>query len=477
MDLETRGTDLAKQTRILIASGDRGMRQQLAAIVAAMPADVSVAETGVQVVHLAQIAQPHIVVTDLPLPDMAMIDLLARLKEQAPDAQVIVLRSRANVSEAVDAMRAGAYTLIELPVERDPLLTTLRKALEEFRLRSGGARLGQRTTLPAIVGRAPALDTLLDTVQRVAPSDANCLIVGENGTGKELVADAIHASSGRAGGPFVKINCAAIPGELLESELFGHKKGAFTGAIADREGLFGRANGGSLFLDEIAEMAFHLQAKLLRVLQEREFRPIGSGAIVPLDVRLICATNAHIDRAINERRLREDLLFRINTVTLQVPPLRERMDDLPLLCSHYLDKFMRQYQRDLQGFSAATMLALSRYHWPGNVRELQNVIEQAVLLTRTGEIDLSALPQSLRHHTHTPPPKPYAPMTLVQIERRAILEALRRANWKKEEAAMILGLHPATLEGKMQKYSIEDPYRRRRRGQPTNRKDASHLGT
>jgi DNA-binding NtrC family response regulator len=467
---------VSRQTRILIASGDPDMQQRLSATAAAMPAGPSVAGTAAHAVHLAETAQPHIVVVDLPLPDMGMIELLTRLTEQAPGAQVIVLRKRANVSEAVDAMRAGAYTLIELPVERDALLATLRKALQESRLRSGG-RLDQRRRPSAIVGRAPALDTLLDTVQRVAPSDANCLIVGENGTGKELVADAIHASSGRAGGPFVKINCAAIPEELLESELFGHKKGAFTGADADREGLFGRANGGSLFLDEVAEMAFHLQAKLLRVLQEREFRPIGSGTTVPLDVRLICATNAHIDRAINERRLREDLLFRINTVTLQVPPLRERMDDLPLLCSHYLEKFVQQYQRDLQGFSRAAMLALERYHWPGNIRELQNVIEQAVLLTRAGEIELSALPQSLRCPIHTPPPKPHGLMTLVQIEQRAILEALERANWKKEEAAIALGLHPATLEGKMQKYSIEDPYRRRRRVLPANGADASHLGT
>jgi DNA-binding NtrC family response regulator len=476
--VETReGLTVSSRTRILIASGDPGMLQRLSAIVAAMAADARVAGTGAQAVHIAQTAQPHIVVTDLPLPDMAMIDLLVRLREQTPGAQVIVLRKRANVSEAVDAMRAGAYTLIELPVERDALLATLRKALEESRLRPGVGRLEQRTTLPAIVGRAPALDTLLDTVQRVAPSDANCLIVGENGTGKELVADAIHASSGRAGGPFVKINCAAIPEELLESELFGHKKGAFTGAVADREGLFGRANGGSLFLDEVAEMAFHLQAKLLRVLQEREFRPIGSSTTVPMDVRLICATNAQIDSAINERRLREDLLFRINTVTLQVPPLRERMDDLPLLCSHYLEKFVRQYQRDLKGFSGAAMRALSRYHWPGNVRELQNVIEQAVLLTRTGEIELSALPERLRCPIHTPPARPHSLMTLVQIEHRAILQALERASWKKEEAAMALGLHPATLEGKMQKYSIEDPYRRRRRGAAAKRGDASHLGT
>jgi DNA-binding NtrC family response regulator len=468
---------VSKQTRILIASGDPRTMQRLAAIVAAVPGEVNVAETGAMAVRLAQTAQPDIVLTDVPLPDMAMIELLARLKDHAPDAQVIILRNRASVSEAVDAMRAGAYTLLELPVEPDALLATLRTALQEPCLRSGADQLEQRTALPAIIGRGPAMDTLLDTVQRVAPSDANCLIVGENGTGKELVADAIHASSDRAGGPFIKINCAAIPEELLESELFGHKKGAFTGADADREGLFGRANGGSLFLDEIAEMAFHLQAKLLRVLQEREFRPIGSGMTVPLDVRLICATNAHIDRAINERRLREDLLFRINTVTFDVPPLRKRIDDLPLLCSHFLEKFMRQYERDLQGFSAMAMLALTRYHWPGNVRELQNVIEQAVVLTRTGKIELQALPQSLRRPINASPPKPEALRTLAQIEHRAIREALERANWKKEEAATALGLHPATLDGKMLKHSIEDPYRRKRRGQPTKRAGASHLGT
>jgi DNA-binding NtrC family response regulator len=468
---------VSRQIRILIASGDPRVLERLEELMAGLPADASVAGTGAMAVELAQTAQPQVVVTALPLPDMTMIELLARLKKDAPRTQVIVLRNQANVSDAVDAMRAGAYTFLELPVERDALMVTLRKALQEARLRLGDGRLERRTELPAIVGRAPALDTLLDTVQRVGPSDANCLIVGENGTGKELVADAIHASSSRAGGPFVKINCAAIPEELLESELFGHRKGAFTGADADREGLFGRANGGSLFLDEVAEMAFHLQAKLLRVLQEREFRPIGSGTMVPLDVRLICATNAHIDRAIDERRLREDLLFRINTITLQVPPLRERMDDLPLLCSHYLEKFMRQYQRDLQGFSEEAMHAMSRYHWPGNVRELQNVIEQAVLLTRMGKIQLSTLSENVRRPIIPPPAKAYGLKTLVEIEHRAILDALERANWKKEAAAIALGVNPATLEGKMQKYAIEDPYRRRRRGLPTNPVDASPLGT
>ena len=467
------------ETRILIASGDSAIRQRLDAIVVATPADPSVAATGGMAVHVALKTQPHVVVVDLPLPDMSMIELLERVGQHVPGAQIVILASGASVAEAVDAMRAGAYTLLEQPVDRDALLATLRKALQDYHLRSEPDRPERRAPGPlsTIVGKGCGLRTLLDTVQRVAPSDANCLIVGENGTGKELIADAIHARSGRAGGPFVKINCAAIPEELLESEWFGHRKGAFTGAVADREGLFGVANGGTLFLDEIAEMAYHLQAKLLRVLQEREFLPVGSNTPVPLNARLICATNAHIEKAVDERRLRKDLLFRVNTVTLQVPPLRERMDDFPSLCSHFLDTFRRRYQRDIRGFSAEAMLALTQYRWPGNVRELENVLEQAVLLTRTGEIELPALPEKLRGPIDKPPVKISKLMTLVQIEHRAILDALERANWRKEEAAASLGLHLATLDGKMLKHAIEDPYRRRRRRLSAERIDASPLGT
>jgi DNA-binding NtrC family response regulator len=454
---------LSRELRILIASGDPVMLERLGTTVAEFrTAHVRVTKMNTLAGGLVGNEPPQIVFTDLP-PDMSAIDLLARLNVCLPHAKVILLANRGDVSEAVDAMRAGAFTCLEQPVDRHTLLMTLENAWREHPLRGDEGELARPTThsaaTAAIVGRARPLRRLLDTVRSVAPSDANCLIVGENGTGKELIADAIHASSARAQGPFVKINCAAIPEELFESELFGHTKGAFTGAVADREGWLSRANGGSLLLDEIAEIVPRMQVKLLRVLQDREFRPVGSLRTVPLDARLICATNVHIGEAVRGERLREDLLFRINTVTLQVPPLRERIDDLPLLCSHFLDKHARRYDRSLRGFSPAAMETLSRYHWPGNVRELENVIERAVLLTPAWAVELSVLPEQVQcpvatHRTTLPPLT-----TLAQIERSAVLEALTRARWNRMEAARNLGIQQATLYSKMRKYAIRNPYR------------------
>jgi transcriptional regulator with PAS, ATPase and Fis domain len=316
-----------------------------------------------------------------------------------------------------------------------------------------------QAALDAIIGRSRPLLAMLDMLESVAPSDANCLIVGENGTGKERVADALHALSPRVSAPFVKINCAAIPSELLESELFGHKRGSFTGAIAHRQGLFERANGGSLFLDEIAEMPPYLQAKLLRVLQEREFFPVGGSSPVLLDVRLICATNADVTKAVQDGRLRKDLLFRINTITLRVPPLRERIDDLPLLCAYFLDTFAARHDRALRRISASALAAMRRYHWPGNVRELEHVMERAVILSTSEELDLSALPDDIRSPRQlacTPPP---TLMRLDEIERRALLAALERANWNKQAAAAALGIQRPTLYSKMRKFAIKAPHR------------------
>jgi transcriptional regulator with PAS, ATPase and Fis domain len=308
-----------------------------------------------------------------------------------------------------------------------------------------------------IVGQSKKMKELFELVESVAASDANILIQGENGTGKELIANAIHYNSNRVKGPFIKINCAAIPKDLIESELFGYKKGAFTGANTDKVGLFEMAEVGSLLLDEIGEMPPYLQTKLLRVLQEREYRPIGSDRIVHVDFRLICATNIDLETALREGKLREDLYFRINTITLRVPPLRERSEDIPLLCNHFLAKFNQRYQKSVRAISPAAYHLLIRNRWAGNVRELENAIERAVLVCKTGEITPNDLPETIREEgspaqEFTIPPH----RTLAEIEKMAIVQTLQRTNWNKQEAAQILGLYRPTLYSKMKKHDIKD---------------------
>jgi transcriptional regulator with PAS, ATPase and Fis domain len=308
-----------------------------------------------------------------------------------------------------------------------------------------------------VIGKSKKMQELFELIESVAASEANILIQGENGTGKELIANAIHYNSKRSKGPFIKINCAAIPKDLIESELFGYKKGAFTGASIDKEGLFEMAEGGSLLLDEIGEMPSYLQTKLLRVLQEREYRPIGSDRIVHVDFRLVCATNIDLDAALREGRLREDLYFRINTITLRVPPLRERTEDIPLLCDHFLDKFRQRYSKNVKSLAPAVYHLLIRNRWSGNVRELENAIERAVLVAKGTEITVGDLPESLREETASaidfviPPHR-----TLAEIEKMAIMQTLQRTNWNKQEAAQILGLYRPTLYSKMKKHDIRD---------------------
>ena len=319
------------------------------------------------------------------------------------------------------------------------------------------AKLQGRYTLRNIIGSGKKMQELFDLVETVAASEANILIRGENGTGKELIANAIHYHSKRSKGPFIKINCAAIPKDLIESELFGYKKGAFTGATMDKEGLFEMAEGGSFLLDEIGEMPTYLQTKLLRVLQEREYRPIGSDRVVHVDFRLICATNVDLEAALRDGKLREDLYFRINTITLGVPPLREHPEDIPLLCDHFLETFRRRYQKDVQSLVPEVYYLLIRNRWPGNVRELENTIERAVLVAKGREITVGDLPESIRGDSTgstdfvVPPHR-----TLAEIEKMAILQTLQRTNWNKREAAQILGLYRATLYSKMKKHDIRD---------------------
>ncbi|HEX2442784.1 MAG TPA: sigma-54 dependent transcriptional regulator [Vicinamibacterales bacterium] len=456
-------TNGKRRQRVLAIDDEPAMIDWLKMVLEHEGFEVRTALVGTRAEEIFKSWKPDVVVTDLMLPDVDGVDLLRRFKQMYQETEVIVVTGHGSVQKAVEATKAGAFDFVEKPIkDADELLARLRRALELRTLRDENVELKRqlegRFQFGNIIGKSKKMHEVLDLVASVAGSDANILIQGENGTGKELIANALHYNSKRAKGPFIKINCAAIPKDLIESELFGYKKGSFTGAMTDKEGLFEMAEGGSLLLDEIGEMPSYLQTKLLRVLQEREYRPIGSDRIVRVDFRLICATNIDLDVALSEGKLREDLYFRINTITLRVPPLRERTEDIPLLWEYFRDKYNKRHQRNIKGITGDAMHALMRHRWPGNVRELENVIERGVLISKGNEIAPSDLPETLREENRTQTDFTIPPhRTLAEIEKMAIVQTLHRTNWNKQEAAQILGLYRPTLYSKMKKHAILDP--------------------
>src|SRR5512138_2278934 len=389
-----------RRRRVLAIDDEPAMTEWLKMVIEAEGYEVRTALIGTRGEEIFKQWRPDVVVTDLMLPDIDGVQLLRRLKEIDPWPEVIVISGQGTVARAVEAGQAGAFYFLEKPVSQDGLMDMIRKAIDRTQERAEHQQLKEQIrgqySFANIVGQSKKMKDLFELIESVAASDANILIQGENGTGKELIANAIHHNSNRVRGPFIKINCAAIPNELIESELFGYRKGAFTGATTDKVGLFEMAEGGSLLLDEIGEMPPYLQTKLLRVLQEREYRPIGSDRLIRVDFRLICDTNIDLENALREGRLREDLYFRINTITLKVPPLRERTEDIPLLCNHFLAKFNERYGRTVRAISPAAYHLLIRNRWSGNVRELENAIERAVLVCKTGDIQPTDLPESIR---------------------------------------------------------------------------------
>jgi DNA-binding NtrC family response regulator len=384
------------KTRVLIIDDDQSMIELAEFHLQAQGYETGRAETGEEGLKLVEGSHFEVILTDLQLPDLSGMEVVKRLKELSPESEIIMISGHASVSKAVEATKAGAFYFVEKPIEFDELMVLIEKAVERSQqaeeIKQLRGKLTSRASYYNIIGGSKAMQDIYEIIDSVAESDANILVIGESGTGKELIANAIHYKSLRAKKPFVKINCSALPKELIESELFGHTKGAFTGATIDKIGLISRADAGSLLLDEIGEMPVELQPKLLRVLQERVFYRLGSDKAQEASFRLISSTNRDPMEALNEGRLREDLYYRINTIEIRVPPLRERLEDIQHLAEHFLLEFAEKYHRPVCRISEESYQRLFEHSWPGNVRELQHAIERAMLLCKGEIIEVDALP-------------------------------------------------------------------------------------
>ncbi len=409
---------------------------------------------------LARRHRVHVVLTDLMMPGTSGIELLRAVKEISPDTEVVVMTAYGTVEAAVQAMREGAYDFIEKPLKRVTLVKSLRKAAERWLLLTENRTLKRELKLlqrREIVGNSHAMRRVLDIATQAAPSMATVLVLGESGTGKELIARFIHDQSARPTGPFVAVNCAAIPESILEAELFGHEKGAFTGAIARREGRFAKAAGGTLFLDEIAELSASVQVKLLRVLQEGEYEPVG-GDTQRADVRIVAATNRDLRTEVAAGRFREDLFYRLNVIAITAPPLRARREDIPLLVDHFLGVYCAKNGRARLEVSREVVQALMDYDWPGNVRELENAIERAVVLCRTSVLSEEDLPDVIAEASSPVPAVLSVPVgtSLDEVERRLIRETLRHTRGDKSLAAQLLGISTRTIYRKLDEVGWEE---------------------
>jgi two-component system response regulator HydG len=446
--------------KVLVVDDQKNMRATTAIVLRQAGHAVDEAEDGAAAVQRLQQETFDVVLTDLRMPSVDGMEVLRAAQRLTPETQVIVMTAYGTIESAVGAIREGAYDFLAKPFKEDELLLRVSKALEKRRLLGEvsllAGELRKRYGLEHVVGRSAAMRDVLDRVVRVAPSDATVLVTGESGTGKELVARAIHAASRRGDKPFVPVNCAAITETLLESELFGHARGAFTGAIRARRGLFEEANGGTLFIDEVGETAPGFQAKLLRALQEGEIRRVGESTAVQVDVRVIAATNQDLRRAISERRFREDLYYRLAVVPVRIPPLRERREDVPLLAAHFMQRY-NQRSGDGKFLTPEALACLLEHDWPGNVRELENAIEQAAALSPGREI--RAADVQLEPGRSGPTAADDAARTLAEAvedaERRAIEAALARCEGDLGRVARELGVSATTLWRKMKRLAIE----------------------
>jgi DNA-binding NtrC family response regulator len=460
------------QKRVLIVDDESSLRTALFRLLDRKGLSVITANRIEEAKALTQTDQTlDIALIDMNLPDGDGIELMGYVKSMHPNCQVIILTGHGTIETAIRATQSGAFHFMTKPFNMEELLSLVDKALahkqlqqENIQLRS---ELGKKYQFEQIVGSSEQIHAVLDLVGRVADSDATVMISGESGTGKELIAKAVHFNSPRVDNPFVAINCGAIPSELLESELFGHVKGAFTGAIANRVGRFEMADGGTIFLDEIGDLEPALQVKLLRVLQERTIEPVGAAKSTAVNVRVIAATNKNLETLVSQGRFREDLFYRLNVIPIVLPALRERKTDIPVLFSHFLEEFNRTRARKFSGISAAAMDCLVNYPWPGNIRELENLVERMTILKGGGHFEIDDLPAKYRSNTISPsqdktsfeiPDGGLDFNTAVdQFENQLILQALERTNWNRNQAAQLLHLNRTTLVEKIKKKGLRPP--------------------
>jgi DNA-binding NtrC family response regulator len=448
---------MARTGRILVVDDEVNARTALAELLRDEGYDVETAADAFKALGKYESFSPHVVVTDLKMPGMDGIELVKKIRASEDAAAVVVMTAFGAVSSAVEAMRAGAAEYLTKPLNFDELLVVLDKVFEQQELRRETRQLRQRVrdrVAPGnIVGASPPMQRVFEIVDQVAPSKATVLITGESGTGKELVANALHQRSTRASGPFVKLHCAALAESLLESELFGHEKGSFTGAMNRKDGRFQIADGGTLFLDEIGEISPAIQVKLLRFLQEHEFERVGGNQTIRVDVRVIAATNRDLADLVAKGKFREDLYYRLNVVALEMPPLRDRRTDIPGLAKFFLDRYAKENAKPIEGLMPDALERLASYDWPGNVRELENAIERAVVLCNTANIEVRHLPPSVQPRM-TPAGMPAIPgSTMADIERYAILETLKSTGGSTSRAAEILGISVRTIQYRLHQYN------------------------
>ena len=450
----------ARRQKVLVVDDEESITGALALVLGDGGYEVRAAGSAAEAGRLLLEGAPFdLVFTDLRLPDATGIELLDRIKSDAPDTQVILMTAHGSLDVTIEAIKHGAYYYVEKPFAPEQVLTLADRALRFGEMsrenRSLKRALSAGVEAFGITGRSPRMLQIVEVIRTAAPSDASVLIEGESGTGKELIAAAFHTQSNRASGPYIRINCAALPAELIESELFGYRKGAFTGADRDKRGLIEAAVGGTLLLDEIAEMPAHLQTKLLRVLQDRRLRRLGDEQEVAVDFRLVCSTNRDTAQMIADGTLRKDLFFRVSTIRVKVPPLRERPDDVAPLAERFLRIYAGKYGKPIRAISPAVLSHLARYEWPGNVRELESVVEHAVLFARDDELRLEDLPEHLHAaqsaHTRCIIP-PY--MTMEEIERDAIAQTLERTGGNVKKTAEILDYHRPTLYRKLKRFGL-----------------------
>jgi two-component system response regulator AtoC len=448
--------------RILIVDDDPLVPRTLRILLRKHGHDVDAAQNATEAFERLAAIPYDLVISDINMPGASGFDVLAHVKEEHPAAEVILVTGYGTIDNAVRGMREGAFDYVTKPVLDDEMVLVVDRALEASRLRSENADLRARLANvqggggDGVIGRDPSFVKVFDTIDAVAPTRATVLVTGESGTGKSLVARRIHELSGRQDQPFVEINCGALPEGLLESELFGHSKGAFTGATASRQGRFLAAEGGTIFLDEIGTASQALQVKLLRVIQERTFEPVGSEETVTVDVRLILATNEDLSRLVEDGSFRRDLYYRISVVPIQLPSLAERMGDIPLLAAHFLRRFAAENEKEVTRIDDNAMTILQSHGWPGNIRELENVIERGVILASSDVLTPSDLPPTLTQTANAPMPGQTLPLRkALEIPEREIIErTLRSHNWNRQETAAALMINRTTLFNKMRKYGL-----------------------